>query len=78
MGDLLDSHYQIAPFDEIYGQEAPRKLVFSELYEASKQITNPWVFELKYPGKGRIFDGRMGDPLDQPVITTFSLCVSFL
>ncbi|KAD3067261.1 hypothetical protein E3N88_35141 [Mikania micrantha] len=41
-GDLLDRHYRIAPFDERYEQEASRKLVFSELYEASKQnhITN--------------------------------------
>ncbi|KAL0299234.1 UNVERIFIED_CONTAM: DNA-directed RNA polymerase subunit beta [Sesamum radiatum] len=58
-GDLLDRHYRIAPFDERYEQEASRKLVFSELYEASKQTANPWVFEpecacsplLPYPGK---------------------------
>uniref|UniRef100_A0A8S0X3V8 DNA-directed RNA polymerase subunit beta n=1 Tax=Spirodela intermedia TaxID=51605 RepID=A0A8S0X3V8_SPIIN len=36
-GDLLNRHYRIAPFDERYEQEASRKLVFSELYEASKQ-----------------------------------------
>ena len=42
--------------------------MFSELYEASKQTTNPWVFEPKYPGKSKIFDGRMGDPFEQPVI----------
>ncbi|XLR55421.1 hypothetical protein S83_006093 [Arachis hypogaea] len=33
-GDMLDRHYRIAPFDERYEQEASRKLVFSELYEA--------------------------------------------
>ncbi|KAK6770337.1 hypothetical protein RDI58_032418 [Solanum bulbocastanum] len=33
-GSLLDRHYRIAPFDERYEQEASRKLVFSELYEA--------------------------------------------
>ncbi|KAF2282413.1 hypothetical protein GH714_043902 [Hevea brasiliensis] len=68
MGDLLDRHYRIAPFDERYEQEASRKLVFSELYEASKQTANPWVFEPEYPGKSRIFDGRTGDPFEQPVI----------
>nr|YP_009705499.1 RNA polymerase beta subunit [Valeriana officinalis]QFQ35193.1 RNA polymerase beta subunit [Valeriana officinalis]URQ21565.1 RNA polymerase beta subunit [Valeriana officinalis]WRH31226.1 RNA polymerase beta subunit [Valeriana fauriei] len=67
-GDLLDRHYRIAPFDERYEQEASRKLVFSELYEASKQTANPWVFEPEYPGKSRIFDGRTGDPFEQPVI----------
>ncbi|KAH1063526.1 hypothetical protein J1N35_028513 [Gossypium stocksii] len=48
--------------------EASRKLVFSELYQASKQIVNPWIFELEYPGKSRIFDGRTGGPFEQPVI----------
>ncbi|KAJ6215324.1 hypothetical protein RDWZM_010642 [Blomia tropicalis] len=51
-----------------YEQEASRKLVFSELYEASKQTANPWVFEPEYPGKSRIFDGRAGSPFEQPVI----------
>nr|YP_010247832.1 RNA polymerase beta subunit [Adenostemma lavenia]YP_010708617.1 RNA polymerase beta subunit [Adenostemma madurense]QTJ29965.1 RNA polymerase beta subunit [Adenostemma lavenia]WCR50697.1 RNA polymerase beta subunit [Adenostemma madurense] len=67
-GDLLDRHYRIAPFDERYEQEASRKLVFSELYEASKQTVNPWIFEPESPGKSRIFDGRTGDPFEQPVI----------
>nr|WNG72105.1 RNA polymerase beta subunit [Mammillaria elongata] len=67
-GSLLDRHYRIAPFDERYEQDASRKLVFSELYEASKQTANPWVFEPEYPGKSRIFDGRTGDPFEQPVI----------
>ncbi|KAL4010102.1 hypothetical protein IC575_030598 [Cucumis melo] len=51
-----------------YEQEASRKLVFSELYEASKQTASPWVFEPEYPGKSRIFDGRTGNPFEQPVI----------
>nr|YP_010286953.1 RNA polymerase beta subunit [Limnobium laevigatum]UKT61067.1 RNA polymerase beta subunit [Limnobium laevigatum] len=67
-GDLLNRHYRIAPFDERYEEEASRKLVFSELYEASKQTSNPWVFEPEYPGKSRIFDGRTGNPFEQPVL----------
>nr|YP_010534441.1 RNA polymerase beta subunit [Rhododendron thymifolium]UYA95625.1 RNA polymerase beta subunit [Rhododendron thymifolium] len=67
-GSLLDRHYRIAPFDERYEQEASRKLVFSELYEASKQTANPWVFEPEYPGKSRLFNGRTGDSFEQPVI----------
>ena len=65
-GGRLNRHYRIAPFDERYEQAASRKLVFSELYEASKQTANPWVFEPT--GKSRIFDGRTGDPFEQPVI----------
>nr|YP_010403477.1 RNA polymerase beta subunit [Liparis rostrata]QJS35463.1 RNA polymerase beta subunit [Liparis japonica]QUS63154.1 RNA polymerase beta subunit [Liparis kumokiri]UQW83168.1 RNA polymerase beta subunit [Liparis rostrata] len=67
-GDLLKKHYRIGTFDERYEQEASRKLVFSELYEASKQTKNPWVFEPEYPGKSRIFDGRTGDLFEQPVL----------
>nr|QBK84216.1 RpoB [Zantedeschia aethiopica]QHN55024.1 RNA polymerase beta subunit [Zantedeschia aethiopica]QJF46760.1 RNA polymerase beta subunit [Zantedeschia aethiopica] len=67
-GNLLNRHYRIAPFDERYEQEASRKLVFSELYEASKQTKNPWVFEPEYPGKSKIFDGRTGDSFEQPVL----------
>ncbi|KAF4360002.1 hypothetical protein F8388_004509 [Cannabis sativa] len=52
-GELQDRHYRIAPFDERYEQEASRKLVFSELYEASKQSANPWVLEPEYPCKSR-------------------------
>nr|QYB23365.1 RNA polymerase beta subunit [Hedysarum polybotrys var. alaschanicum] len=67
-GSMLNRHYRIAPFDERYEQEASRKLVFSELYEASKQTSNPWIFEPEYPGKSGIFDGRTGNPFEQPII----------
>jgi DNA-directed RNA polymerase subunit beta len=65
--DLLKKHYIIALFDERYEQEASKN-VFLELYEATKQTKNPWVFEPVYPGKSRIFDGRIGDPFEQPVL----------
>jgi hypothetical protein len=45
-----------------------KKKKISELYEANKQTANPWVFEPEYPGKSIIFDGRTGDPFEQPVI----------
>ncbi|CAI9265940.1 unnamed protein product [Lactuca saligna] len=36
--------------------------------ESTKQTVNPWIFEPESPGKSRIFDGRTGDPFEQPVI----------
>jgi hypothetical protein len=42
--------------------------MFSELYEANKEIKNPWVFEPEYPEKRRIFDGRIGDPFEKPIL----------
>jgi DNA-directed RNA polymerase subunit beta len=65
------------PFDERYEQEASRKLVFSELYEASKQTKNPWLFEPKYPRK-RIFDGRTGDTFEQPILIGKSYILKFI
>ncbi|KAL5067405.1 hypothetical protein RYX36_018292 [Vicia faba] len=63
-GSMLNRHYRITPFDERYEQEDSRKLVFSELYEASKETSNPWIFEPEYPGKSRIFDGRTEKPFE--------------
>lgn len=68
-GSLPEKHYQIAPFCkryDSYEQEALRKWVISELYQASKQTANPWVFEAEYLGKSRISDGRMGILLNNP------------
>nr|YP_010621346.1 RNA polymerase beta subunit [Cuscuta epithymum]WBF90891.1 RNA polymerase beta subunit [Cuscuta epithymum] len=67
-GSLLDRHYRIAPFDERYEQEASRKIVFSQLHEASKKTAHPWAFEPEYPGKSRIFDGRTGNTFEQPIL----------
>lgn len=66
-GNLMNKHYRITPFDEKYEREASRKLVFSELYKASEQTANPWVFEPDHPGKHRLIDGRTGDVFEQPV-----------
>nr|YP_010881240.1 RNA polymerase beta subunit [Fossombronia foveolata]WIA67193.1 RNA polymerase beta subunit [Fossombronia foveolata] len=68
-GDLLGRNYRITPFDERYEREASRKLVFSELYEASEQAANPWLFEPDNPGKNRLLDGRTGEIFEQPITT---------
>nr|WRK68001.1 RNA polymerase beta subunit [Phylloglossum drummondii] len=66
-GGFLKRHYRVTPFDERYEQEASRKLVLSELNEASKQTTNPWLFELDNPGKSLLIDGRTGEIFQQPI-----------
>ena len=66
-GNPMNKHYRITPFDERYEREASRKLVFPELYKASEQTANPWVFEPDHPGKHRLIDGRTGDVFEQPV-----------
>lgn len=66
-GYFLGKHYRITPFDEKYEREASRKLVFSELYKASKKTGNLWLFEPENPGKSRLLNGRTGEIFEQAV-----------
>ena len=66
-GKHLNQNYKILPFDEVSGPEASRSLTFSKLYEARKKTGKNWLFQPDNPGKIRIFDGRTGEPFDQPV-----------
>ncbi len=66
-GQNLDSRFKVIPFDEMYGEEASRKLVHGKLEEASKVTGEDWIFSPEHPGKLKIYDGRTGEPFDQPV-----------
>uniref|UniRef100_A0AAT9USX6 DNA-directed RNA polymerase subunit beta n=1 Tax=Pallavicinia longispina TaxID=280536 RepID=A0AAT9USX6_9MARC len=66
-GKFLNRNYRILPFDERYEREASRKLVFSELYEASERTEKSWLFEPDSPGKNRLLDGRTGEVFEQPI-----------
>ena len=64
-GLQLGQHFKITPFDEIYGAEASRSLVYLKLYQARLRTTQDWLFNLSFPGKSALFDGRTGVPFDQ-------------
>lgn len=66
-GQNLDSRFKVIPFDEMYGEEASRKLVNGKLEEARKVTGEEWLFSPEHPGKLKIYDGRTGEPFDQPV-----------
>ncbi len=63
----LKQYYRIRPFDEIYGPHASRSFTFSKLYEARQKTHQKWLFNPCYPGKIQIFDGRTGEPYQNPV-----------
>nr|YP_010835633.1 RNA polymerase beta subunit [Ulva meridionalis]WFS80101.1 RNA polymerase beta subunit [Ulva meridionalis] len=65
-GTYLGQCYKIQPFDEIYGSEASRSLVYSKLYEARIKTGQYWLFNPNFPGKIRLFDGRTGECFEQP------------
>ena len=66
-GRYLQESYTTNLFDEKFGAEASRSLVYSKLYQASIKTFNSWLFEPHHPGKMKLFDGRTGIPFDQPV-----------
>ncbi len=64
-GDFLNQQYKIPPFDEMYGAEASRSLVYLKLYQARLKSGQHWLFYPTKPGKTRITDGRNGEPFNQ-------------
>lgn len=66
-GHYTGQTFKIVPFDEMYGSEASRALVNNKLKQASLTAQQPWLFNIHSPGKMTIFDGRTGEPFDNPV-----------
>jgi DNA-directed RNA polymerase subunit beta len=66
-GDNLDVRFKVVPFDEMYGEEASRVTVHEKLKEAQNATGEEWLFDPENPGKLQVFDGRTGEPFDQPI-----------
>ena len=66
-GGFLRQRFTITPFDEMYGAEASRSLVYLKLYQARLRTGHDWLLCPDFPGKSRIFDGRSGEAFHQPV-----------
>ncbi|HEY9750646.1 MAG TPA: DNA-directed RNA polymerase subunit beta [Allocoleopsis sp.] len=66
-GENLDVRFKVVPFDEMHGAEKSRETVHGKLQEASKKKSQPWLFDPENAGKTQVFDGRTGEPFDQPV-----------
>jgi len=66
-GLYLNQSFKIPSFDETYGSEASRSIIYSKLYEARLKTGQKWLFDPNFPGKTRLFDGRTGQCFDQLV-----------
>ena len=75
---MLCQNYRLIPFDEIYGEEASRGLVYTKLFEASKISGYEWIFDPNHPGKTHIFDGRTGEAFHQPVLVGYSYMLKLI
>ena len=67
-GDKLERRFKVFPFDEIYGNEASRVLVYQKLSEIKKEIKPiSKLLSDSSPGKVVLKDGRSGQPFDNPI-----------
>lgn len=66
-GQYMSKRFKVIPFDEMYGPEASRALVNNKLKQASLFSNKPWLFNVMHPGKIQLFDGRTGEPFDNPI-----------
>ena len=69
---LLGYQVRNLPFDEMFGKESSRSLIYQNLWNACRVSGLRWVFEPTHPGKSVLFDGRTGRPFDQPIMITKS------
>ncbi|CAJ1456778.1 unnamed protein product, partial [Effrenium voratum] len=67
--------YRVGSFDEMYAEEASRGLVLEALRRAQEGTGNKWLLDAAYPGKTKVYDGRTGLPLDQPVTVGISYII---
>ena len=66
-GKYLHENYRVTPFDESYGSENSRALVYKKLLQASYKNNLPWLFHGSHPGKTKVFDGRSGEVFEHPI-----------
>ena len=68
----LKQEYRLLAFDEMYGAEASRGLVYQKLFEAAEKTHHNWLFDPNHPGKMVLFDGQTGEPFCQPILVGYS------
>ncbi len=58
--------------------QVSRTIVYKKLYEARTKTDQKWLFNPNYPGKTKIFDGRTGSNLIQPVCIGYSYMLKLM
>ncbi|MFH0702459.1 MAG: DNA-directed RNA polymerase subunit beta [bacterium] len=61
---LLENYYEVPPFDEMFGKEASKDSTASEVLKGIEHSGCYWINE---DGKAVLYDGRTGEPFEQPV-----------
>jgi DNA-directed RNA polymerase subunit beta len=66
-GDNLNARFKMVPFDEMHGTDQSRQTVNRKLQQARDKTGKDWVYNPQNAGKIQVYDGRSGEPFDQPV-----------
>jgi len=67
-GEKLERRFKVFPFDEMYGVEASRTLVYQKLSEITEDLSeDEQILKKSTPGKVVLRDGRTGQPFDNPI-----------
>ncbi|MGD9579764.1 MAG: DNA-directed RNA polymerase subunit beta, partial [Vampirovibrionia bacterium] len=66
--NLRNIHYEVPPFDEMFGEEASRLMVNREIQRAKDDTGLDWIRD---DGKVRLYDGRTGEAFDRPVFVGY-------
>ena len=77
-GNHLSKIFKVLPFDESYGHEFSRTVVYFNLYRAQQKLNQKWIFSPKNLGKVRVFDGRTGQCLKFPVMVGLSYMMKLI
>lgn len=77
-GVNLIENYKILPFDEMQKNESSKNLIYKKLNEAKNKTKKYWLFNNNYPGKCKIFDGRTGDPFEQPILIGYAYMLKLM
>jgi DNA-directed RNA polymerase subunit beta len=77
-GKILQTHFQIACFDEMEGYETSRSLIYSKLLQAAQKTKQKWLFSKKTPAKVHLFDGRNGQLFDQSVLVGWAYIMKLI
>ena len=64
--------FRVLPFDEGFGSETSRGIVYSQLAHARNKTGQTWLFDPQSSGKSRVFDGRTGEVFEQGILVTQS------
>lgn len=77
-GKNLKERYNVFPFDEKKGNDISIKNIYKKLNETKEKTKKSWIFNLKNPGKMKIFDGKTATTYSQDITIGYSYIIKLM